>query len=114
MAADRNEVDLVCGQLAAAVQVMMDPTVAQAQRIEAYNKSEQFKQTSPIVMECALTLSRPGQNQVRIAINCYYYTNAIMQMQRQWNPRQIMALTLQKNLVGIADYCLFDQIAFDS
>ncbi len=63
MAAD-HEVSSVCVQLVQAVQIMMDPSVPQSQRMEAYNKCEHFKQSSPLVVECALALTRPEQNQV--------------------------------------------------
>ena len=39
---------------------MLSPMVPQAQRVEAYNEIERFKQSSPLVVECALALAGPG------------------------------------------------------
>ena len=39
---------------------MLSPAVPQSQRVEAYTEIERFKQSSPLVVECALALARPG------------------------------------------------------
>ena len=39
---------------------MLSPLVPQAQRVEAYSEIERFKQSSPLVVECALALAGPG------------------------------------------------------
>ena len=39
---------------------MLSPMVPQARRVEAYSEIERFKQSSPLVVECALALARPG------------------------------------------------------
>ena len=40
---------------------MLSPLVPQSQRVEAYSEIERFKQSSPLVVECALALAAgPG------------------------------------------------------
>ena len=40
---------------------MLSPMVPQARRVEAYSEIERFKQSSPLVVECALALAAgPG------------------------------------------------------
>lgn len=57
-----EEVAAVCGQLIAAVEVMMSPTAPREGRIEAFQKCEQFKQSSPIALQCGLALGQPTHN----------------------------------------------------
>ena len=62
---DTEDIGLACTQLARAVEVMMDPGVAQERRIEAFNQCESFKQTSPVVVQCGLALATWPQGTVR-------------------------------------------------
>jgi len=52
-----SEVESVAQQCAQAVTVMMDPTVAQTQRHQAFTFLEQFKETSPLGSQCGFLLS---------------------------------------------------------
>jgi len=57
MAENDSEVVNIAMQLAAAVQLMMDPNIPQQQRHEAFQRLEQFKETSPICSQCGLFLT---------------------------------------------------------
>ncbi|XP_075214562.1 exportin-5-like protein Ranbp21 [Lycorma delicatula] len=52
------EVGLVAAQLAAAVELTMDPAAPQNHRFDAYNACEQFKEKSPLCVQCGLYLAQ--------------------------------------------------------
>ncbi|XP_039280028.1 exportin-5-like [Nilaparvata lugens] len=51
-----DEVGVLAGQLAAAVELTMDPAAPHSQRHEAYSACEQFKEKSPLCVQCGLYL----------------------------------------------------------
>lgn len=52
------EVGVVAAQLAAAVELTMDPAAPQNHRFDAYNACEQFKEKSPLCVQCGLYLAQ--------------------------------------------------------
>nr|XP_024216968.1 exportin-5 [Halyomorpha halys] len=53
-----NEISSVATQLAAAVELTMNPLASQAERLEAYNACEVFKEKSPLCVQCGLYLAQ--------------------------------------------------------
>lgn len=53
-----NEIGSVATQLAAAVELTMNPHASQAERLEAYNACEVFKEKSPLCVQCGLYLAQ--------------------------------------------------------
>lgn len=53
-----SEISLLATQLAAAVELTMNPLVAQTERLEAYNACEVFKEKSPLCVQCGLYLAQ--------------------------------------------------------
>lgn len=52
------EVGVIAAQLAAAVELTMDPAAPQNHRFDAYNACEQFKEKSPLCVQCGLYLAQ--------------------------------------------------------
>lgn len=61
LASGSEELSATCAQLVQAVELMMNPSVSQDQRIQALQQSEQFKQNSPLAVECGLALCGGAQ-----------------------------------------------------
>ncbi|XP_014241155.1 exportin-5 [Cimex lectularius] len=62
--AQMNEIGAMAEQLAAAVELTMNPNASQAERLEAYNACEVFKEKSPFCIQCGLYLAqRPHYSQ---------------------------------------------------
>eukprot|EP00095_Tigriopus_kingsejongensis_P004335 snap_masked-scaffold1460_size40381-processed-gene-0.0 protein:Tk04335 transcript:snap_masked-scaffold1460_size40381-processed-gene-0.0-mRNA-1 annotation:"PREDICTED: exportin-5" len=59
-----DETRVICGQLVAAVEVMMNPVVEQARRLEAFNRTEEFKQSNPLAVACGFRLSERSHSPV--------------------------------------------------
>jgi len=57
MAGEDSEIANIALQLASAVQLMMDPNIPQQQRHEAFQRLEQFKESSPVCSQCGLFLT---------------------------------------------------------
>ena len=55
-------VSAACGQLVLLVEGLLSPGASAASRREAFEKLEEFKAQSPIVVQCALALAAPGQH----------------------------------------------------
>ena len=53
--------DVVARQLASAVELTMDPSAPQNQRFEAYTACEQFKEKSPLCIQCGLYLAQRAE-----------------------------------------------------
>lgn len=53
--------DVVARQLASAVELTMDPSAPQNQRFEAYTACEQFKEKSPLCVQCGLYLAQRAE-----------------------------------------------------
>ncbi len=62
--ASEAEVAAVCSQLVAAVGVMMDPTTPRERRAVAFQKCEEFKQSSPMAVQCGLQLAAHDRDPV--------------------------------------------------
>lgn len=64
MASTEAEVEVLCGQLASAVHAMMDIRAPSSLRMEAFSRTESFKeQSNPfLVIQCALLLSKPNSS----------------------------------------------------
>lgn len=58
MASEEEEVARLCqSELIPLVEAMMSPLTLKQQRFQAYEKLEHFKQTSPLLVQCGLTLA---------------------------------------------------------
>lgn len=53
-----GDVGAIAAQLAAAVELTMDPAAPQNHRLDAYNACEQFKEKSPLCVQCGLYLAQ--------------------------------------------------------
>lgn len=52
------EIGVVANQLAAAVELTMNPNASQTERLDAYNACEMFKEKSPLCVQCGLYLAQ--------------------------------------------------------
>lgn len=55
---EKVDVSVMASDLARLVEVMMDPSVPQAQKLDAYTTCEQFKETSPLCAQCGFYLAQ--------------------------------------------------------
>ena len=86
------ELSELCSQLLSAVEVMMSPTAPRQDRMEAFNRCEQFKATSPAAVQCGLALAHPSRPPVARHFGLKLLEDAIKLRWNNMEPEQKLFL----------------------
>ena len=97
--ADESEIKAVCSQLVQVVEVMTDPSVPNSQRIEAYHKFDEFRQNSPITVQCGLLLSGNDYPQAVRRFGLKLLEDSIKLRWNEMNPGQ--KLFIKESVMGL-------------